>query len=138
MTLSIIGGDDGQPFATEAERNNHIREFYVNLYKLPADKPANLAGCVEKCLGPDICNHPTVLGMKLNLEEKNKLDQPISLLELDNAMKSSNKKSAPGIDGASNVMISKIWDLVRVPLHKYAACCFSNAAKNVLPFYPFQ
>ena len=99
MTLSIIGGDDGQPFATEAERNNHIREFYVNLYKLPADKPANLAGCVEKFLGPDICNHPTVLGMKLNLEEKNKLDQPISLLELDNAMKSSNKKSAPGIDG---------------------------------------
>ena len=34
------------------------------------------------------------------------------------------QKLAPGIDGVSNDMIQKIWDLVRVPLHKYATCCF--------------
>ena len=49
--------------------------------------------------------------MKINAEERDRLDAPITLSELDDAIKKSNKKSAPGIDGVSNVMIQKIWDL---------------------------
>ena len=33
-------------------------------------------------------------------------------------------RSAPGIDGVSNLFIKKIWPLMRVPLLRYAACCF--------------
>ena len=123
-SLSVICNNESVPFNNAAERGLYIKEFYSKLYEIPEDKPANLAGCVEAFLGPEIVNHPTVLGMKISAEEKNRLDEPISLFELDNAAKCANKKSAPGIDGVSNVMIQKIWDLVRVPLHKYAICCF--------------
>ena len=123
-SLTSICNETGSEFASEKDRSEHIRQFYKKLYEIPADKPINRAGCVNNCLGPEIVNHPTVLGMKLSVEERNRLDSPITLSELDDAIKHANKRSAPGIDGVSNVMIRKIWDLVRVPLHKYAICCF--------------
>ena len=123
-SLTVICNDNEIEFNSERERGEYIRQFYARLYELPPDKPANLAGCVAEFLGPEISAHPTVLGTKLNAEERIRLDAPITLSELDNAIKKANKKSAPGIDGVSNVMIQKIWDLVRVPLLKYATCCF--------------
>ena len=123
-SLTVICNDNEIKFNSERERGEYIRQFYARLYELPPDKPANLAGCVAEFLGPEISAHPTVLGMKLNAEERIRLDAPITLSKLDNAIKKANKKSAPGIDGVSNVMIQKIWDLVRVPLLKYATCCF--------------
>ena len=38
--------------------------------------------------------------MKLSPDEKVRLDQKITLSELDRALETSNKKSAPGIDGS--------------------------------------
>ena len=35
-------------------------------------------------------------------------------------------RSAPGIDGVSNVFIKKVWSVMRTPLHRYAACCFEK------------
>ena len=123
-SVSVICDQNGCQFLNVSDRGTYIAEFYTKLYELPADKPGTLTGCVEQFLGPDIINHPSVLGMKLSQEERTKLDAPITLAELDAAIKAANKRSAPGIDGVSNVMIEKIWDLVRIPLHNYAICCF--------------
>ena len=87
---------------------------------MPPDAPANLEGCVEAFLGADICNNPIVQGMRISQAEKEQLDRPITLDELDNALKTSNKKSAPGIDGVNNKLITIIWGLVRKPLLKCA------------------
>ena len=114
-SISVICDGDGIPFGTAAERGEFIADFYRNLYEIPAAKPPVLTGCIETFLGPDILNNPIVLGMKLTEEERTRLDTPISLTELDKAIKTANKRSAPGIDGVSNVKISKIWDLIRVP-----------------------
>ena len=123
-STSVICDGNGSPFKSAGERGEYIADFYRTLYEIPMGKPPVLTGCIELFLGPDIINNPAVLDMKLSQEEKVRLDNPISLDELDKAIKTSNKRSAPGIDGTSNVMITKIWDLVRVPLHNYATCCF--------------
>ena len=62
--------------------------------------------------------------MILTEPEKTRLDQTITLEELDEALASSNKRSAPGIDGVSNRLITAIWSLVGRPLLRYADCCF--------------
>ena len=77
-------------------------------------------------LGPDIVEHPIAKGMILCEVERQRLDMPITLEELDKARDKANMASAPGIDGVSNKMIKKIWHLVRTPLLRYAECCFAK------------
>ena len=124
--LLTIRDEHGQQVSKVRERGEHIRSFYEELYKMPPDAPANLEGCVEDFLGADICNNPIIQGMRISQAEKEQLDRPITFDELDNALKTSNKKSAPGIDGVDNKLITIIWGLVRKPLLKCAECCFSK------------
>jgi Reverse transcriptase (RNA-dependent DNA polymerase) len=124
-SIKLICNDEGVPFENDEDWSAHIVDFYKELYKVP-DKylDLNSAGSVSRFLGPEICSNPNVLRMKLDQEEADRLDEPISLAELDEALRTSNLKSAPGIDGVSNKFISKIWHLVRVHLKNYVACCF--------------
>jgi len=122
--LSVIRDDQGRTFDNKKDRQNYIRQFYVDLYNKPANAPQVWHGCIERFLGPDIVNSNTVISSRLTDIEKDDLETPITLGELDAALKKSNKKSAPGIDGSSNKLIEKIWSLVRVPLYRYAQCCF--------------
>ncbi len=46
--------------------------------------------------------------------------------ELDFSVKKVKKNSAPGGDGISNRFILKNWNLLRVPLFKYATTCFEK------------
>ena len=66
--------------------------------------------------------------MKLSNEEKIRLDGNFTLEELDTALKTSNKRSAPGIDGVNNKLIEKLWQFVRKPLLRYAECCFRKGS----------
>ncbi|MFN9908202.1 MAG: RNA-directed DNA polymerase, partial [bacterium] len=60
---------------------------------------------------------------KLTEEERDLLDRPLSIIELDESVRKLNLKSAPGIDGVSNKFISKFWPYFREPLHRYASDC---------------
>jgi exonuclease III len=125
--INQIRNDDGSPFDNASERNEFIRSFYESLYKVPDElKNVEFEGCIEKFLGNDIVNNPIVAGMKLSAEERDQLDSPLTLDELDLSLKDSNMNSAPGIDGVSNKFIKKIWHLVRVGLLRYANCCFNK------------
>jgi Reverse transcriptase (RNA-dependent DNA polymerase) len=62
--------------------------------------------------------------MKLSEEERNRLDLPLTIEELDMSMQQSNMNSAPGVDGVSNKFIKKVWHWIRTPLLNYAHCCF--------------
>ncbi len=111
-------------------RNNHIHSYYRDLYKKPNRVPdpntvdmASLS--IEEFLG-DTANHPEVLKSKLNENEKNFLDRPLGIDELDFSVKKVKKNSAPGGDGTSNRFILKNWNLLRVPLFKYATTCFEK------------
>jgi exonuclease III len=123
--LTSVLSDTGQKFENAKERSAYITNFYRELYKKPdIFDDVDFNGCVANFLGPEICNNPTVLGMKLSEEEKHRLDLPLTVEELDMSMKQSNMNSAPGVDGVSNKFIKTVWQWIRAPLLKYAHCCF--------------
>ena len=67
-----------------------------------------------------------VRASKLTAQEKDELDSPLSIEELDRSLKKVNMKSAPGIDGYSYRFITKFWELFRVPLFNCASECLGN------------
>ncbi len=50
----------------------------------------------------------------------------MSIDELDASINKAKLNSAPGIDGISNRFIKEFWEFLRVPLHRYAMCCFEK------------
>jgi len=100
-----------------------------------------LGGNVEEFLG-DLVNHPVVRGCVLNDDERRRLDEDMTLMELDEAVSGCNLNSAPGIDGIGNRFIKKFWNLFREPLLWYTKCCkdkgkmtdtFSTALIKLIP-----
>ena len=65
-------------------------------------------------------------GSILTNSERLKLENPLTLFELDKAVKRANKNSAAGIDGLSGKFILKNWPVLRKPLLRYANCCFAK------------
>jgi hypothetical protein len=96
-SLNNIRDNNGSNFANETDRNGHISDFYRSLYQ----PDLTVQGTIEDFLGPVICSHPMVLGSKLTLLEKNHLDRPLDISELDRALQEANMRSAPGVDGYS-------------------------------------
>ncbi len=70
---------------------------------------------IEGFLG-ECSNEPDVINSKISDEEKNNLDRPLSIVELDRAIKNAKKNTAPGADGISDRFILKNWNLFRTPL----------------------
>ncbi len=97
------------------------------MYKKTSDDDNITDNCIEEYLGADIVNHPIVRNSLLTAEEKNTLDSPLMLEELDHSMEKCNIKSAPGIDGMSNFFIIQYWVFCRVPLFKYALACYEKS-----------
>ena len=126
--LSSIRDGAGVAFVDAVAREDYIVKFYEDLYKLPPQAPLNSDGAVRDFLGDDIVNHPVVQDALLTVDERDRLDEPLTLAELDRSLAGCNKNSAPGIDGVSNKFICRIWDLVRAPLLRYAHCCFEKGS----------
>ena len=122
--LSDILDDEGKSFSTEIDREKYIVEFFKKIYKKPITEKQSLSGCIEQFLGPYILDHPVVKDSILTAGEKTKLEEEFSISELDCAIKDANMNSAAGIDGLSTKFIAKFWNIFRVPLFKYANCCF--------------
>ena len=126
-SLTSIKNDLGsKEFSSKAERDEFIVSYYANLYTKPQNEPQSLGGCIEKFLGNDIVSHPIVHGSILTNSERLKLENPLTLFELDEAVKQANKNSAAGIDGLSGKFILKNWPVLRKPLLRYANCCFAK------------
>ena len=104
--------------------STYIVQYYAKLYEKPLAEPDSLEGCIEGFLGPDIISHPIVANSILTRKEQRKLESPLTLFELDEAVKQSNKNSAAGLDGLSGKFITKHWHLLRRPLLRYSSCCF--------------
>ncbi len=125
-SMSDICNYEGEPFATPIDQKNFIRTHFANSYKKPHTEPDNLQGCIEQFLGDEILRHPLVQNLKLNDNERIRLEQGISREELDLALDGANSSSAAGIDGISTKFIKRYWDIFRVPLFKYARTVFEK------------
>jgi hypothetical protein len=124
-SLSGICDDNGTPFSTDEERNEHIVGSYEKIYLTRAgEDQINYENCINNFLGPEIVSSDIVQGSILTEQERERLDLPLSIEELDMSMNNANMKSAPGKDGYSNVLLKKIWKFIRIPLLNYANHCF--------------
>jgi hypothetical protein len=124
--LENIKNSDGTPFSNCKDRENYIVNYYSTLYKKPVGERVNYDGCIEEFLGPEICDHRLVTNSKLTEDEKNELDSPLTIEEIDKSMDKANMRSAPGLDGISNVLLRKYWAYFRIGIHKYALRCFET------------
>ena len=77
-------------------------------------KDETVEGEIEDFLGPDACANPLVTGSKLTEAERELLDAPLRIEELDVLLNKANVKSAPGIDGISYRYIIRFWQLYSV------------------------
>ena len=77
-------------------------------------------------MGPEICANPIVVSSKISKTDRLRLEQSISLLELDSAVHECKSWTAGGPDGVNNAFITKFWHLLRIPLHKYATVCLAE------------
>jgi exonuclease III len=126
--LSGVRDNNNLPFRSDEEREEYIVRFFENIYQVPANIPANFDGLIERFLGDDICNNPIVLGCKLTPEERARLEDDISIEELDNSVLGCKLLSAGGQDGFNNTFIKKFWPMFRKPLHNYMLSCFRKKA----------
>ena len=99
-------------FLGQAERSEYISDFYKKIYTKGMAVDHN----IHDFLGPDICNSEYVTSKKLTEGQRESLESDISLIELDESIKKSNKHSAPGRDGWSFCSVAKLWEIFRKPL----------------------
>jgi hypothetical protein len=132
-SLTSVRDYEGRPFPTQEDQKNFIRDHFAKSFKKPENEPENLEGCIERFLGEDILAHPLVRNMKLNEEERNILENDLSLEELDNALDGANSNSAAGIDGINTRFIKQFWFIFREPLQRYAMTCFQK--KQLTPSF---
>ncbi len=75
-------------------------------------------------MGQEIISHPIVQNSRLTPTERENLDRPLDISELDKSMLKANLKSAPGIDGISNKFLKKYWQFFRTAVRNYCLHCF--------------
>ncbi len=121
-TTDVICNENGDPFPTSQDRNEYVKNFYADLYKIPDGQQPAADGCIEEFLGPLICSSKTVRDSKLTEAKRMELELAVTIEELDLSASQGNK-SAAGMDGLSNCFIKKFWPLLRKPLHRYLPDC---------------
>jgi hypothetical protein len=126
--LENILDDSGAPFVSNDARTERIVRYFEDIYKKPDTDITNYENCITDFLGNDIANHPMVSNSKLSDSERISLEFPLMVEELDKSVDKCNVRSAPGIDGFSNMFIKKFWAYFRIPLHKYSLCCYEKGA----------
>jgi hypothetical protein len=123
--LNSLKKDDNSVFESDAAREEHIVSYYRELYKIPFEPVQAQNTTIEEFLG-DAALEEEVINSKLSNDEKELLERPLSIDELDASINKAKLNSAPGIDGISNRFIKEFWEYLRVPLHRYAMCCFEK------------
>jgi hypothetical protein len=124
--LSHINKQNGIPFSNNINKTEQIVSYFENIYRIPLSDMSCYDNCIERFLGDDILNHPITISSRLTLDERNLLDAPLTIEELDASLEKCNIRSAPGIDGMSNAFIKKYWQYFRIPLFNYANACFEK------------
>ena len=102
--ISSLTKDDKSQFDLDEERNNCIKQTFEQLYAIPEDEEPLNNDCIENFLG-SVSTHPIVSGSKLNANEKDSMEGPLTIEELDQSINQAKLKSAPGADGFSNYCI---------------------------------
>jgi hypothetical protein len=111
--------------ARQRERNLLLIFLQISTLK-KQDVPVDCTNCIENFLGQDIINNPVVQNSRITVQERNELESPLTLQELDESLADCNMRSAAGADGFSNKLIKACWQVLRIPLYNYALHCYNT------------
>jgi hypothetical protein len=126
-SLTDLLDDDGNPFRTDTDFKEHIRQFYQNIYKKPNIDNFIQADCITNFLGEEICNSNLVKDSIIPEQTRQEFEEMLSIQELDESAAQGNR-SAAGMDGINNCFIKKFWHLLRIPLHRYITYCHERGS----------
>jgi hypothetical protein len=121
-SLTDLLDDDGNPFRSDAELKEHIRNFYQKIYRKPESDNRIRDDSIKTFLGEEICNSRLVKDCIIPDHKAEQFEEFLSIEELDESASQGNR-SAAGMDGINNCFIKKFWHLLRIPLHRYTTCC---------------
>ena len=110
-SINLIKDDDNLPFDNDSARNDYL----VNTFKEKFSNNFDPNLSIEQFYG-DLINHPLVEESKLSQDDRDRLENEISMLELDTALKRANFASAMGADGVPMKFLSKFWHFFRFPI----------------------
>ena len=108
---SILNSDDVEVFTRPEIERAHV-SFYSRLFSEDFIDEA----CKEHCLS-DIQLTPSS-------EQRDSCEEPLSLTELSNALKSRNLNRSPGLDGLTVEFYLQFWDVLVPLLLRVANECF--------------
>jgi hypothetical protein len=117
--------DSGDPFENDTEMKEYVRNFYKNLYKRPAVDLNFNENCIREFLGEEILISRFVQDSIIPDQLSNEFESALSLHELAISAAEGNR-SASGMDGLSNCFIKRFWELLWIPLHRYASTCHAK------------
>jgi hypothetical protein len=124
-TLSDLRDDSGDPFESDTEMKEYVRNFYKNLYRRPAADLNFNENCIRDFLGEEIVNSRLVQDSIIPAQLSNEFETELSLNDLDISAAEGNR-SASGMDGLSNCFIKRFWEFLRIPLFRYARTCHAK------------
>jgi hypothetical protein len=124
-SLMDLLDDEGNPFRTDNDLKEHVRQFYQNIYKKPAIDNQIQENCINNFLGEDICNSNLVKDSIFPEQIRQEFEEMLTIQELDESASQGNR-SAAGMDGINNCFIKKFWHLLRIPLHRYISLCLKR------------
>jgi hypothetical protein len=103
--LEKIRKNCGTPFDNDTEREEFIVKSFQDIYERRDAEPLD-DNAISDFLGPDICNSDIVRNSKVTDPERERMEAPLSLAELDISVNKGKIRSAPGMDGYSNALIN--------------------------------
>ncbi len=106
------GSRAGGAFNTDEERAEHVRNFYVNLYKKKIDRVLEIESFFDNEEWAQVRRD----SKRLSEETKQELEGEVSMEELKKSLDSSNMSSCPGWDGISYKCLNKLWEFIKVPM----------------------
>jgi hypothetical protein len=110
--IAQIEKPGGGAFKSEQERAEHVRNFYVNLYKKKIDRVLE----IESMFETDEWETVQREGRRLGENIKQELEGDVTLEELKKSLDTSNMSSCPGWDGISYKCLSRLWEYIKIPM----------------------
>ena len=111
-SISSILNSDGVEVFTRPEIDQAHVSFYSRLFSEDFIDEA----CKEHCLSG--------IQLTLSSEQRDSCEEPLSLTELSNALKSLNLNRSPGLDGLTVEFYLQFWDVLAPLLLRVANECF--------------
>ncbi len=110
--IAQIQKPGGGGFDTDEDRAEHVRNFYVNLYKKKIDRVWE----IESLFDTNEWEQLRGGGKKLGEDVKQGLEGEVTLEELKKSLDSSNMSSCPGWDGVSYKLLLRLWEWIKIPM----------------------